>query len=132
MNKSPFYTAEHLAYRDVVRRFVEKEIIPFAHEWDEAGTFPRALYEKAAALPAKGPLRTELERIEALSPDPKTRTEAALAARPRNRRSTPPEAVDEIRIVHTWIAAHDPPRLELDEPPAPRELAEWVRQACLP
>jgi DNA polymerase-3 subunit epsilon len=60
------------------------------------------------------------------------RTAAALAARPRNRRSTPPEAVDEIRIVHTWIAAHDPPRLELDQPPAPGELAEWVRQACLP
>ena len=34
---SPFYTAEHEAYREVVRRFVEKEIAPFAHEWDEAG-----------------------------------------------------------------------------------------------
>jgi alkylation response protein AidB-like acyl-CoA dehydrogenase len=47
---SPFYTAEHEAYRDVVRRFVEKEIEPYAHEWDEAGGFPRALYEKAAAI----------------------------------------------------------------------------------
>jgi len=47
---SPFYTAEHEAYRDVVRRFVEKEIEPFAHEWDEAGGFPRDLYEKAAAI----------------------------------------------------------------------------------
>ena len=47
---SPFYTAEHEAYRDVVRRFVEKEIAPFAHEWDEAGGFPRELYEKAAAI----------------------------------------------------------------------------------
>ena len=47
---SPFYTAEHEAYRDVVRRFVEKEIEPFAHEWDEAGGFPRELYEKAAAI----------------------------------------------------------------------------------
>jgi hypothetical protein len=44
----------------------------------------------------------------------------------------PPEAVDEIRIVHTWIAAHDPPRLELDEPPLPETLADWVRQVCLP
>jgi hypothetical protein len=44
----------------------------------------------------------------------------------------PPEAVDEIRIVHTWIAAHDPPRLDLDGPPAPGRLADWVRQACLP
>src|SRR5260221_6194403 len=47
---SPFYTAEHEAYREVVRRFVEKEIEPYAHEWDEAGGFSRVLYEKAAAI----------------------------------------------------------------------------------
>lgn len=28
--KSPFYTAEHDAFRDVMRRFVDKEIAPFA------------------------------------------------------------------------------------------------------
>ena len=50
MAKSPFYTPDHIAFRDVVRRFVEKEIEPYAHEWDEAGTFPRELYEKAAAI----------------------------------------------------------------------------------
>jgi acyl-CoA dehydrogenase len=48
--KNPFYTAEHEAFREVVRRFVEKEIEPYAHEWDEAGEFPKALYEKAAAI----------------------------------------------------------------------------------
>jgi acyl-CoA dehydrogenase len=47
---SPFYTAEHEAFREVMRRFVEKEIEPYAHEWDEAGEFPRALYEKAAGI----------------------------------------------------------------------------------
>src|ERR1700694_1197587 len=47
---SPFYTAEHEAYREVVRRFVEKEIEPYAHEWDEAGGCPRVLYEKAAEI----------------------------------------------------------------------------------
>jgi acyl-CoA dehydrogenase len=47
---SPFYTAEHEAYREVVRRFVEKEIEPYAHQWDEAGGFPRVLYEKAAEI----------------------------------------------------------------------------------
>ena len=26
--KSPFYTAEHDAFRDVMRRFVDKEIAP--------------------------------------------------------------------------------------------------------
>jgi acyl-CoA dehydrogenase len=48
--KSPFYTAEHEAYRDVVRRFVQKEIEPHANAWDEAGEFPRELYLKAAAI----------------------------------------------------------------------------------
>src|SRR5258708_16316879 len=47
---SPFYTTEHEAYRDVVRRLVEKEIEPYAHEWDGAGGFPRGLYERAAAI----------------------------------------------------------------------------------
>src|SRR4051812_50009835 len=47
---SPFYTAEHDAFRDVMRRFVDKEIAPFAHEWDEGGEFPRALYRKAAEI----------------------------------------------------------------------------------
>ena len=48
--QSPFYTEEHEAFREVVRRFVDKEIEPYAHEWDEAGEFPRVLYEKAAAI----------------------------------------------------------------------------------
>ena len=48
--KSPFYSAEHEAYRDVVRRFVEREIEPYAHQWDEAGEFPRTLYAKAAEI----------------------------------------------------------------------------------
>jgi acyl-CoA dehydrogenase len=50
LTNSPFYTADHIAFRDVVRRFVQNEIEPFAHEWDEAGGFPRELYEKAAAI----------------------------------------------------------------------------------
>ena len=50
MSKSPFYTADHIAFRDTVRRFVEREIEPYAHIWDEAGEFPRALYEKAAQI----------------------------------------------------------------------------------
>lgn len=47
---SPFYTAEHEAFRDTVRRFVDREIAPFVDQWDEAGEFPRALYGKAAAI----------------------------------------------------------------------------------
>ncbi|MFT0876142.1 acyl-CoA dehydrogenase family protein [Rhodopseudomonas sp. G2_2311] len=50
MTNSPFYNADHIAFRDVIRRFVQNEIEPFATEWDEAGGFPRELYEKAAAI----------------------------------------------------------------------------------
>lgn len=32
------------------RRFAEKEIAPYINEWDEAATFPRALYARAAAV----------------------------------------------------------------------------------
>jgi len=44
----PALTEEHEAYRATVRRFVEREIIPHAAAWDEAGEFPRELYRKAA------------------------------------------------------------------------------------
>jgi len=47
---SPFYTAEHEAFRDVMRGFVAREIEPYASAWDEAGEFPRELYTKAAAI----------------------------------------------------------------------------------
>jgi acyl-CoA dehydrogenase len=47
---SPFYTAEHEAYRDALRRFVAREIEPHASEWDEAGEFPRELYARAAGI----------------------------------------------------------------------------------
>jgi acyl-CoA dehydrogenase len=48
--QSPFYTAEHDAFREVMRRFVAREIEPFANEWDEAGEFPRELYIKASEI----------------------------------------------------------------------------------
>lgn len=45
----PALTAEHEAFRETVRRFVAREIVPHAAAWDEAGEFPRELYRKAAA-----------------------------------------------------------------------------------
>ena len=45
----PAITEAHEAYRETVRRFVEREILPHATAWDEAGEFPRELYRKAAA-----------------------------------------------------------------------------------
>jgi len=49
-----YFSAEHEAFRATVRRFVEAEIAPHAHTWDEAGTFPRELYRKAAAVGITG------------------------------------------------------------------------------
>ncbi len=46
---SPHETAEHEAWRASVRAFVEREIMPFVNDWDEAGGFPRSLHTKAAA-----------------------------------------------------------------------------------
>ena len=46
---SPFYKPEHEAFRQTVRRFVDREIMPFVDQWDEAEEFPRELYGKASA-----------------------------------------------------------------------------------
>jgi acyl-CoA dehydrogenase len=43
-------TAEHERFRATVRAFVAREIAPFVNAWDEAETFPRDLYRKAAAI----------------------------------------------------------------------------------
>src|SRR5262245_45407176 len=47
---TPFYTPTHEAFRTTVRRFVKREIEPYAGAWDDAGEFPRALYIKAAEI----------------------------------------------------------------------------------
>jgi acyl-CoA dehydrogenase len=48
--QSPFYNADHEAFREVLRRFVAREIEPYANEWDETCEFPRELYAKAAEI----------------------------------------------------------------------------------
>ena len=50
MTSHPFYTEEHEAFRATVREFVERELRPHANDWDEAGEFPRELYEKAGTV----------------------------------------------------------------------------------
>jgi len=47
---SPYYTADHDAFRDQMRRFVERDIAPFVDQWDEAEEFPRELYKKASSV----------------------------------------------------------------------------------
>ncbi len=46
--RAPYYTDRHEALRATVIDFAEREIAPFATEWDEAQDFPRELYVKAA------------------------------------------------------------------------------------
>jgi acyl-CoA dehydrogenase len=41
---------EREALRDSVRRFVDKELLPYVEAWEEAGEFPRDLYRRAAQL----------------------------------------------------------------------------------
>jgi acyl-CoA dehydrogenase len=43
---SPFHTEEHEAFRNTVRRFVDREIMPHVDQWDEAEEFPRELYPR--------------------------------------------------------------------------------------
>jgi acyl-CoA dehydrogenase len=44
-----YFDPNHQLIRDAVRRFVEREILPFVDEWEEAEGFPRELYLKAGA-----------------------------------------------------------------------------------
>ena len=49
-----YYTPAHIDFQDTIRRFVKKEIAPYVNEWEEAETFPRELYTKAAAVGLMG------------------------------------------------------------------------------
>jgi acyl-CoA dehydrogenase len=44
------FGSEHESFRATVRNFVAREITPHAAAWDEAASFPRALYTRAAAI----------------------------------------------------------------------------------
>lgn len=49
-----YFGEDHEAVRQTVRKYVERDIKPFVHEWEEAGTFPRELYEKSAQAGLSG------------------------------------------------------------------------------
>ncbi|ACG72425.1 acyl-CoA dehydrogenase domain protein [Anaeromyxobacter sp. K] len=44
------FTEDHQAFRRTVRAFVEQELAPHGREWDEAGSFPRALFRRFGEL----------------------------------------------------------------------------------
>ncbi len=46
----PPFTDEHEQLRATISRWVKTEIAPHVAEWDEAGEFPRELYERAGEL----------------------------------------------------------------------------------
>jgi acyl-CoA dehydrogenase len=48
--RSPYFTEEHEALRDQVRRFVEIEIKPHARKWEEDGFVPRDVLRKMGEL----------------------------------------------------------------------------------
>jgi acyl-CoA dehydrogenase len=44
------FTEEHEMFRHSVRKFVEKELTPFAEEWEMEGIIPRQLYKRMGEL----------------------------------------------------------------------------------
>eukprot|EP01117_Protostelium_nocturnum_P013518 TRINITY_DN5050_c0_g1_i1.p1 TRINITY_DN5050_c0_g1~~TRINITY_DN5050_c0_g1_i1.p1 ORF type:complete len:563 (-),score=249.06 TRINITY_DN5050_c0_g1_i1:118-1806(-) len=44
---STYYNDSHIRFRASVREFVEKNIIPFCHKWDEEKYFPKEIYKAA-------------------------------------------------------------------------------------
>lgn len=49
MIQRTLFTADHEAFRDSFRRFIDKEIAPFHAEWEEQGYVDRAVWHKAGA-----------------------------------------------------------------------------------
>ncbi|WP_163513616.1 acyl-CoA dehydrogenase family protein [Fodinicola acaciae] len=43
------YDSEHEAFRQSVRRFLDKEVVPHLHEWETAGIVPREVFAAAGA-----------------------------------------------------------------------------------
>lgn len=50
-NPSPYYGPQHASYRDTVRGFVDKEIVPNIRQWESGNdTIPLEVYKKAGQL----------------------------------------------------------------------------------
>ena len=46
MNEPVYFSAEHLQFRDQLRRFIEQEIVPRAEAWEQAGMVPREVLRR--------------------------------------------------------------------------------------
>jgi acyl-CoA dehydrogenase len=40
------YTEEHKIFREAVHRFIDKEVMPYVEEWEEAGIVPKSVWKK--------------------------------------------------------------------------------------
>lgn len=52
--RSTVYNSDHEAFRDVVRNFLDKEVVEQFPEWEEAGLVPREVFTKIGALGVPG------------------------------------------------------------------------------
>lgn len=50
MTQRSIYTEEHEAFRQSVRTFLEKEVVPHFSDWEAAGRVPHELFEKLGVL----------------------------------------------------------------------------------
>jgi len=48
--QAQFLTSEHVMFRDAVRQFVAREIVPFHSQWEKDGQVPRSVWLKAGAM----------------------------------------------------------------------------------
>src|SRR5260370_30551204 len=48
-NERTIFSEEHEIFRQTVRRFVDREIVPYHAKWEEDGIVPRELWLKAGA-----------------------------------------------------------------------------------
>ncbi len=76
-----WYRQEHLDFRESVRRFVAREITPYVQQWDEAESFPRELYRKAADVGCWG---SDSRKSTAVSAASTTSTGWSRASSSRN------------------------------------------------
>ncbi|HEX4923734.1 MAG TPA: acyl-CoA dehydrogenase family protein [Bdellovibrionales bacterium] len=44
------FTEEHELFRDTVRKFIDKEIRPFAEQWEDAGRTPRSVWKRCGEM----------------------------------------------------------------------------------
>lgn len=44
------FNEEHNMFRNTIRKFVEKEVVPFVDEWEVAGEVPRSMFKRLGQL----------------------------------------------------------------------------------